>query len=226
MQKLMPSFIKSYSKSSKKKLFIGYSDGTALHLYLNSQKQATLQAPVICELPGLSKGSRTHLKNILLGLKKEQVFKNLSYFSKENFRKNKVRKKEQIKILKAPIRGGNLSLLSSSVGAPWFPSFKSHFLFIEDVNEEGYKVDRLLHHLFYSGSLKGVKALLFGSFYPLSNSFLKMKVLKSFSDVCSIPIVFGLPCGHKKLHHPLPLETPAELSIQGDKADLTVRLGR
>ena len=226
LQKLMPSFIKGYSKNSKKKLFIGYSDGTVLHLYLNSQKQRTLQAPLICELPKLSNRELAHLKNILLGLKKEQVFKNLSCFSKEDFKKNKIKKKKQIKTLKAPIMGGNLTLLSSSVGTPWFPSFKSHFLFIEDVNEEDYKVDRLLHHLFYSGSLKGVKALLFGNFYPLSNNSLKIKVLKSFSDVCPIPMIFGLPFGHKKLHQPLPLETPAELSIQGDKADLKISWGK
>ena len=213
LQKLMPDFIKNYSKNSKKKLFIGYSDGTALHLYLNSQKQKTLQASTVCELPDLSKKELSHLKDILFGVKKEIVFKNLKLF-----------KKSSKKTLKAPIIGGNLSLLSSSVAAPWFPSFQSHFLFIEDVNEEDYKIDRLLHHLFYSGALKGVKALLFGHFHPLSRNALKTKVLKSFSEVCSIPMIFGLPCGHKSPHYPLPLKSSAELTIQGTKAVLKIRL--
>ena len=213
LQKLMPFFIKSRSQNFNKKLFIGYSDGTALHLYLNSKKQKTLQGPVICELPKLSQRELSYLKAILLGTRKEIVFKNLNLF-----------KKTSKKILKAPVIGGNLSLLSSCVGTLWFPSFQSHFLFIEDVNEEDYKVDRLLHHLFYSGALKGVKALLFGYFHPLSKNALKTKVLKSFSDVCQIPMVFGLPCGHKKNHYPLPFKTSAELTMQGDKAGLKIKL--
>ena len=213
MQKLMPFFIKNYSKNFKKKLFIGYSDGTALHLYLNSQNLATLQAPLITELPGLSKSELVLLKNTLFGEKKEIVFSNLKTL-------NKIPKQT----LKADIIGGNLSLLSSCVGLPWFPSFRSHFLFIEDVNEEDYRVDRLLHHLFYSGSLRGVRAIFFGSFYPLNNSSLKAKVLKSFSDVCNIPMIFGLPCGHKPPHYPLPFKTPAELVIQRDKVVLKIKL--
>ena len=129
MQKLMPSFIKSYSKKCKKKLFIGYSDGTALHLYLNSQNLATLQAPLIAELSCLSKNELMILKNTLFGEQKEIVFGNL-----------KILNKVPEQTLKASIIGGNLSLLSSCVGLPWFPSFKSHFLFIEDVNEEDYRV--------------------------------------------------------------------------------------
>jgi len=212
LQKLMSSFTKSRHKSFNKKLFIGYSDGTALHLYLNSKKQKTLQAPVICELPDLSQKELSYLKAVLFGSKKEIIFKHLS-----------VLKKSSTKILKAPIVGGNLSLLSSCVGVSWFPSFQSHFLFIEDVNEEDYKIDRLLHHLFYSGALKEVKALLFGHFHPVSKKVLKMKVLKSFSEVCQIPMIFGLPCGHKKTHYPLPFKTPAELTMQGGKAILKIQ---
>lgn len=213
LQKLMPSFIKSYSQRNKKKLFIGYSDGTALHLYLNSQNQKTLQAPTVCELPDLSHKELSLLKNILFGIKKEIIFKNLNLF-----------KRNSKKILKAPIIGGNLSLLSSSVGTPWLPSFGSHFVFIEDVNEEDYKVDRLLHHLFYSGALKGVKALLFGRFHPLNRKILKTRILKSFSKVCPIPMIFGLPCGHKKSHYPLIFKSPAKLTLQKTEAVLKIGL--
>ena len=212
LQKLMPSFIKSYSKNTKKKLFIGYSDGTALHLYLNSKNQKTLHAPLICELPVLSQRELWFLKNILFGVHEEITFKRLSLLKKTSKR-----------ILKAPITGGNLSLLSSSVGTAGFSNLQSHFLFIEDVNEEDYKIDRMLHHLFYSGALKGVKALLFGHFHPLSQNALKTKILKNFSDICNIPIILGMPCGHEKVHYPLPFKSPAELTIQGDKAELKIK---
>lgn len=213
LQKLMPSFVRSYSKKQKRKLFIGYSDGTPLHLYLNSRKQSTWHAPVVSELPDLSQRELLRLRNILFGKTKQIVFKNLKVFG-TSFQKK----------IKAPILGGNLSLLSTSLGTPWFPKLSSHFLFIEDVNEEAYKLDRMLHQLFYSGALKGVKALLFGSFPPLSRSFLKTKVLRSFSEVCSFPMVFGLPCGHIRSNHPLPFNKPAELIFQRDTASLKIQL--
>ena len=214
LQKLMPSFIRDYSKNQKRKFFIGYSDGTVLHLYLNSREQTTLHAPVVSELPDLSKTELRKLKNILFGETKQIVFKNLKVFGTSSQT-----------TIKAAILGGNLSLLSTSLGTPWCPRLFSHFLFIEDVNEEAYKLDRMLHQLVYSGVLKGVKALLFGSFFPLSRNSLKAKVLKSFSEVCSLPIVFGLPCGHTQPNHPLPLNKPAELILGADRASLKIKSG-
>ncbi len=220
LQKIMPAFIKGYSQnyeSAKKKLFIGYSDGTALHLYLNRKNQSTLHAPLISELPALSQKDLAHLKNILFGVKKEIVFDKLRVFQSSKL-KTSIQKN-----VKSSIIGGNLSLLSTSVGAPWFSDFTGHFLFVEDINEADYRVDRLLHHLFYSGALKAVKAILFGCFSHLTLPAFN-KVLKSFSDVCDIPLVFGLPCGHITSQQPLPFKTQAELIIKGNRASLKVTL--
>ena len=238
LQKLMPSFIKN--RSLKKKLFIGYSDGTPLHLFLNSRNFPTLHAPLIGELPDLSQKNLSLLKNVLFGQKTEILFKNLkpagpfpnkALKSKSQF-KNRENSRllrasltnspstNRQKILKASLTGGNLSLLSSSVGTAYFPSLTGRFLFIEDVNEEDYKVDRMLSHLFFSGALKGVKALLFGSFPPLRRW---PKFFESFCAFCRIPLIFGLPCGHKAPHYPLPFNTPAKLVIQGDKAYLKIK---
>ena len=208
-QKLIPSFIKKGSKTAKKKLFVGYSDGSALHLYLNQKNQVTLHAPTVSELAELSQKELNALKEVLLAEKKELVFNNLKQFGKSSH-----------KVLKGRVTGGNLSLLSSSMGPSWLSSFKPSFLFLEDVNEEAYKVDRMLYHLLYAGALKSVRAILFGGFDPLNRkSFLK--VLQSFSQACSTPLVYNLPCGHKK-HYPLPFNTPACLTFQKNRACLTV----
>ena len=74
LQKLMPSFIENHHKHSKHKLFIGYSDGTALHLYLNKKNRKTLHAPTVCELPDLSQSQLSLLKNILFAVKKGDLF--------------------------------------------------------------------------------------------------------------------------------------------------------
>jgi len=208
LQKLMPAFTK---KKARNKLFVGYSDGTILHTYLNSQNIKTLHAPNVSELSALPQNYLKLLKSILLGQNKEIRFQNLVSLNSLTQKK-----------IKGKITGGNLSLLSSSVGTPWFPSFKKDsLLFIEDVNEEGYKVDRMLHHLFYSGALKNVKAILFGNFNPLHQSDLKT-LLKNFTDISSIPCIMALPCGHQQPSKPLPFHQPAELLIDKNKAVLKV----
>ncbi|MBC6415159.1 MAG: LD-carboxypeptidase [Bdellovibrionales bacterium] len=204
-QKLIPNFKKLNFKKSK--LFVGYSDGTALHLYLNAKNQKSLHAPTLSELSDLSSKELEILKNVLFGKKKKLHFNKLRNF--KSYRK---------KLLKGKITGGNLSLLSTSRGTFTFPPFE--FLFLEDINEEAYKVDRFLHHLLYSGALKLTKAILFGDFYPLSKKDFQ-KVLKSFSQSCNLPLISNLPCGHKR-KTPLPFNTDAQLSLENFEAHLTV----
>lgn len=224
--------------SKETKLFIGYSDGTALHLYLNAKKKVSLHAPTLSELADLSKKELNALKAVLLGEKTELSFKNSKLFPSSSNTKLSPNSKDFISlkpsskkskgavfknlILKGKITGGNLSLISTSVGTLKFPS--TEFLFLEDVNEPAYKVDRLLHHLLYSGALKSTKALLFGGFYPLKGKEFQ-EVLKSFSKSCSLPLIWGLPCGHSQ-RMPLPFNTQAELSLKGEKADLTVNTSK
>ena len=195
------------------KLFIGYSDVSPLHLYLNGKRQTSLHAPMICELGSLKPKELETLKEVLFGLRKELVFKGLKYYGKTS-----------IRTLRAKITGGNLSLLSLSLTLPWFPSLHNRFLFIEDVNEKDHKLDGMLYQLLYSGKLKGVRAILFGDFSPLKTSDLK-KVFQSFSAKSSIPLIFGLPCGHGDKNLPLPFNVEALLSLQrGNKAQLKLKL--
>ncbi len=210
LQKLMPSFIKNYPLK-KQKIFIGYSDSSAMHFFLNSQRVKTVHAPMICELSKLSKNELSSLKKLLLGQKKEWAFK------------LKPIKTTTEQTLKARLVGGNLTLLSTSVGTPWLRHFGPHFLFVEDVNERTDKLDRMLCHLFFSGTLKSTKAILFGHFSPLPAHSLK-KVLKNFSDICPIPLIYGLSCGHARPNLPLPLGQQTYLFLQEKKAILKINL--
>ena len=196
-QKLMERF--SSKTRLQKKLFIGFSDATAIHLRLNQLGWPSLHGPFVSDLPNMSHKNQELLRKLLFGETKEQIFKNL-----------KVLNPPKQKVLKAPLVGGNLSLLQTSIGCHWFPNLHSHFVFLEDVNEEAYRVDRALHHLFFAGAFKGVKALIFGAFQPTKSSQIH-KVLKSFSEFSKIPLVTGLPCGHLKNNQPLPFKTSCEL---------------
>lgn len=60
--------------------------------------------------------------------------------------------------------GGNLSVLSSMIGTPFLPSFKETLLFLEDINEPAYRVDRMLSHLSNANLLTSCSAIIFGQF--------------------------------------------------------------
>jgi muramoyltetrapeptide carboxypeptidase len=60
--------------------------------------------------------------------------------------------------------GGNLSMLVSLIGTPWMPTIEGGVLFIEDVNEHPYRVERMLLQLAHAGILQKQKAVLFGDF--------------------------------------------------------------
>ncbi|MCY4513426.1 MAG: LD-carboxypeptidase [Bdellovibrionales bacterium] len=208
-QKLMEWF---KDKPSHKKLFIGLSDATAIHLRLNKWGWPSLHGPFVSDIPRLSKKDQENLRQILFGERKEQCFNNLRVFHPS-----------KKKILKAPLIGGNLTVIQTSLGCSWVPGFSSHFLFLEDVNEEAYRLDRALHQLFFAGALKGVKALILGSFHPAKSAQIH-KVLNSLSEFLKIPVVTGLPCGHIKNNQPLPFKTACELHfVKNTKACLKVR---
>jgi len=63
-----------------------------------------------------------------------------------------------------PLIGGNLSVLASMVGTPYMPDLDGAILFLEDVNEPAYRIDRMLSHLANAGLLKGCKGMLLGDF--------------------------------------------------------------
>lgn len=223
LQKIMPALKKT---KIKKKLFIGYSDSTALHIFLNGVcKIPSLHAPFLSDLPKMSLKELSALKDLIF-LQPKGFSKKLTEPSRLKFSGlNCLGETPKFKKIKAHIVGGNLTILSTSLACPWFPkSLGSSFLFLEDVKEEGYKIDRYLHQLFFSGVMKDVKALLIGSFSPLKKSELENKILKPFSKLSKIPIITGLPCGHSAKNKALPLLTTAELVFfPKNKAQLEIK---
>ena len=110
--------------------------------------------------------------------------------------------------VRAPVAGGCLSLLSTAVGTPCFPDLAGRLLFIEDVGEAPYRLDRMLTHLLQSGSLEGARGVLFGdpsTFAPRGTPLEEVDaVLADFVARARLPALSGLPCGHVKANGPLP----------------------
>lgn len=196
------------------KLFIGYSDITAIHNFLNQQwGWPTLHGTMLEEL-GRGEGGRRELqdfRNILFRQKKEIEFASLKPMNTLAQKKDKV--------LHSSCCGGNLAILAASLGTPWQFSAKGKILLLEDIGERGYRVDRMLVQLHQAGVFKGVRALIFGDFVGGQENrdedcvYLWKDVQKKFAEESSFPVFQGLPFGHGPFQRPIPLNTPSRLEL-------------
>ena len=93
------------------------------------------------------------------------------------------------------LTGGNLTLLASSLGTPYEIDTKNKILFIEEVQEEPYKVDRMLIQLKYAGKLNDCSAIMLGSFSPETTATLSQAIEEILIPLGK-PLGANLPCGH------------------------------
>jgi muramoyltetrapeptide carboxypeptidase len=116
--------------------------------------------------------------------------------------------------------GGNLTVLQSMLGTPHFPKIKSGVLFLEDINEHPYRLERTLLQLHQAGVLDQQKAILLGSFNgykksPLDRGYTLKTVIAYLRTLTSTPILTGLPFGHVPTKLCLPLGRKVNVVVQG-----------
>ncbi len=97
--------------------------------------------------------------------------------------------------------GGNLSLVASAVGTPYLPAVEGGILFLEDVAEHPYRIERMLHQLLYAGVLESQQAVMLGEFTewkpsPHDNGYDLRSVVDHFRERVAVPVITGLPFGH------------------------------
>jgi muramoyltetrapeptide carboxypeptidase len=119
--------------------------------------------------------------------------------------------------------GGNLTVLMSLLGTPHWPRIKGGVLFLEDVNEQPYRVERMLLQLHQAGVLAAQKAVLLGHFTvhtksPLDRGFSIRVAVQQLRSVCATPILTGLPFGHVPTKVSLPVGARVQLAVQGREA--------
>lgn len=112
--------------------------------------------------------------------------------------------------------GGTLSLVSELIGTPYQPKFKGCLLFLEDVMEEPYKIDRMLTQLRLAGIFNDVSGVIFGDFYKCvsedENDGTITEVLLDLAErIPNTPMWMGLPYGHSDTRIILPIGNEAKI---------------
>ncbi len=126
-------------------------------------------------------------------------------------------------IKNAVLWGGNLCVLSALVGTPYLPTIERGVLFLEDVNEHPYRIERMLTQLLHAGILAKQKAVVLGQFsgYQLSahdKGFQLQTVVGWLQTQLKIPVLTGLPFGHVPTKVLLPVGAKVRLLTEGRDA--------
>lgn len=225
--KLLPK-LQKMKRPQKPKLLVGLSDITSLHVFLNQEwGWPTLHAPILSRMGRGDLPPSTHheIHQILFGQVSSVTF------SIEPFNP----RAHEIKKLQGEIFGGNWTTLMANVGTPF--SLQSsgssgglskgsasvsrkaergagRILFLEDVGERGYRLDRFWEQWEQAGFWKDIQAVIFGDFTegdePNGTNTI-WEVLKTRASQFKKPVYRGLPTGHGIIQRPLPFGTPAEL---------------
>lgn len=184
---------------SSPKIFVGYSDITALLLAIFKKTGlTTFHGPVVKEF---TKNSNRNL-NLFFDLVSSKELLRLDLSGGTVLLPGKTR---------GNLLGGNLSLITRLIGTPFMPSMRGTLLFIEETGEPLYRIDRMLTHLKLSGLLNEVAGLIAGRFIDCGDiSDINHLITDTVSNF-SFPVVSGLPVGHGTENVTLPLGIQADL---------------
>ncbi|MDG0816657.1 S66 peptidase family protein [Bdellovibrio svalbardensis] len=220
--RLLPMLAK-LKKPKEPKLLIGISDITSIHTFLIQEwGWPTLHAPLLDRLGRklVSPKHEKELHRILFGQEKAVEFKKLKPLNDSA---------KKIKSLKSKIVGGNLTVLQSSMGTPWQINADKSLLFIEDLGERGYRIDRMLEQFRQGGVLKKCQGIILGDFIggeePSTGKNNFDLVFKRWAQDLDIPLFKGLEAGHASVQRPVPFNTSCVLQLEGGKAHLTIQTG-
>lgn len=213
-------FLQKIKKPKTPKLFIGFSDNTTLHQFFNQQwNWSTWHGPHLDRLYKLNSANLSNLKKLLTGKKQQQIFSDLKPLNQ---------KAKGVKVLRAKILGGNLITLQSSLATQNQLNCQKRILFIEDIGERGYRIDRVLEHFQQAGIFKGITAMIVGPFVSglePNGKDLTRNVLQEFAERQKFPIFSGIKSGHILYSQILPLETAAILQKKSSSFQLSVSTG-
>ncbi len=209
LTRLVPDLLKM-KKPDKEKLFVGFSDGSVLHLFLNQKWQwPSLHGPGATQV-SKAKVGQTTIDATLRFLKEGRG----SYAPPALNPLNTPAR--TLSSLSGSLTGGNLCLVKCSLGTDWQIESAGKILFLEDTGERGYSVDRMLVHLDQARAFEGAQAIIFGDFVggdEDNGTSLIPPVLKRFAEATNLP-VFSLPgCGHGDENFPLPFNSPLTFSV-------------
>ena len=190
------------------KPLVGFSDITALHLWLQQQGVVSLHGPVVTQLGRQSEALRQRLFALL-----ESSAPASPLSGTDTYVRGKV---------EGPLIGGNLSVLSRLLATPYLPPLEGAVLLLEDVGERPYRLDRMWTHLALAGVFRNVRGIVLGSFSGCDEpdaDYASAEVLRGLAEQTGLPCAAGFPIGHGELNEPVPLGVQVRLDADARRLE-------
>jgi muramoyltetrapeptide carboxypeptidase len=193
-------------------LLVGFSDITVAHLAMNKLGLETIHGTVPLNFSNVSEASMVSVFNAIEGKKNTYEFTSV----KENI----------VGEIEAEIVGGNLAIIYSLLGSDYLPEFKDKILFIEDVGEAFYAIDRMMNALRLAGILEEISGLIVGGFTSVGDSnppYGKTleNIILSYVKHREIPVCFNFPAGHIEDNRAIILGRKAKLFVTEEGVKFT-----
>lgn len=207
------------------KVVVGFSDITALHLAIQAKAGLiTFHGP-----NGLGRWdawSLDYFKRVLFGAE-AVTMENKASLSDRNALTQTEHRMQTIKpgVARGRLLGGNLTVLTAILGSPYVPSFDGAILFLEDVGEDLYRIDRMFTQLKLAGILERIRGFVFGTCAECGpgegfGSLTLEEILADHVEPLGVPAWFGAMIGHQTPQWTVPVGADAEI----DAARGTIRL--
>jgi muramoyltetrapeptide carboxypeptidase len=220
--RLLP-YLAKMKPPKQMKVLVGLSDVTSLHTFFTQEwGWPSLHACVLDRIGrnDLPKPLVKELRQVLFGETDVLQFSKLKALNSAA---------DKIKTSKASVVGGNLTVLQSSLGTPFQIETKGKFLFVEDIAERGYRIDRMFEQFRQAGLFQDCRGILLGHFIggeePATGKNNFKKVFSRWADDLNIPLFGGVEAGHGEWQRTLPFNTPAVLKKDYSGFSLLVETG-
>lgn len=196
-------YLSQYPKPETEKIFIGSSDITALHLFLSQRwGWKTIYGPGLAKILDSNQDAQNfeRIATIVSKSKKTLTFNPLIPLNTAALNTKKI---------SGRITGGNLSIVQTSIGTSWQIQTAGKILFLEEVGEKGYRIDRILNHLKQAGLLTNVRAIILGQYSapddPQDVSVCEgiTVAIERFAKDTQIPVFKNEQFGHGSINYPI-----------------------
>lgn len=194
---------------------IGFSDVSALHALMQSQGIMSVHSPMCRHIGSLGASNPTIAA--LYGILRGRPQRYAVAIDGSN--------RPEPTTIAGRLAGGNMAVTTALIGTPADPFARpGSILFLEDVAEPIYKIERMLWQLRLGGAFSRAAAVVFGQFTdyrPSANYATMEQMLRSMTADLDIPVVYGFPTGHTDVNYPLLCGAEATLAIDGHTATIS-----
>jgi muramoyltetrapeptide carboxypeptidase len=176
------------------KFLVGFSDITALHLWLQAHGRVSIHGPVLTQLGRLPAATCERLFALLESSSPAAALSGSATYVGGT--------------AEGALLGGNLSVFSRMLGTPFMPALEGAVLLLEDQGERPYRLDRMWTHLRIAGVFARVRGIALGTFTGCEEPgapYSSADVLRELAQSTGLPCAAGFPIGHGDVNEPVPL---------------------